>query len=327
MPSAKQQVLDFLNASPPRLTRTVCELCDSPWLMTIANHDRYGLPVRFAMCRRCGLVALNPRWDQAAYNRFYTDHYHPLLRESGITIAFGNWQEYFQKMEQATDLRHRLPRGGRVLELGGGEGWLAEYLRDQYAAQVTIVEPNAHEAERAAAKGFEVHPRVFEECRFDEASFDLVVLMRTVDHLIDASLTFERLRCLLKPGGLVILDGVDYFRRMAVRRSAIAPLKIDHCYYFSPETLPALLQRAGLQPLVTDLVAIPGQIVVLAQCAEAPINGRVWLSGEQRYLEWERLANRPVPVTQSPPLAHVMRSELSWLGSRVRKRLQGGHGR
>ena len=323
MTTTKQQLLTYLEEKPPCLTWATCELCGSQHLVTIANRDRYGLPVRFVMCRRCGLVVLNPRWDQEAYVRFYTDYYHPLLLESGVQIAFDNWQERFQKMVQATALNRVLPPAPRVLEIGGGKGDLATYIREQYQAEVVIVEPNTREAEHAAARGFDVHARVFEECHFEASSFDLVVLMRTVDHLIDASLTFKLIQTLLKPGGKVLLDGVDYFRRMAFRRNAVAPLKIDHCYYFSPETLPALLQHCGLQPLVTDLVSIPGQIVVLAQVAEGEPDETIWINGENRYLEWERLANRPLPSTQPIPLARSMRTELSWLSSKIRSRLNG----
>lgn len=323
MTTTKQQLLAWLEEEPPCLAQTTCELCGSPWLLTIANRDRYGLPVRFVMCRRCGLVVLNPRWGQEAYNRFYTDFYHPLLLESGVQIAFDNWRERFETMAQATGLDRALPPAPRVLEIGAGEGELAAYMRARYRAELVVVEPNAREAERAAAKGLEVHARVFEQCRFEAASFDLVVLMRTVDHLIDASHTFKLIRTLLKPGGKVLLDGVDYFRRMAFRRDAGAPLKIDHCYYFSPETLPALLQHCGLQPLVTDIVTIPGQIVVLAQGAEAEGAETVWVNGEHRYLEWERLANRPAPAAGPMPVARWMRAELSRLGHRLRQRPNG----
>ena len=323
MTTVKQQLLTYLEEKPPCLTWTTCELCGSQFLLTIANRDRYGLLVRFVMCRHCGLVVLNPRWNQEAYARFYTDYYHPLLLESGVQIAFDNWQERFQKMVQATGLNGVLRPVPRVLEIGGGKGELAAYIREQYRAEVVVVEPNAREAEQAAARGFEVYTQVFEECHFEASSFDLVVLMRTVDHLIDASRTFKLIRQLLKPGGKVLLDGVDYFRRMAFRRDAVAPLKIDHCYYFSPETLPGLLQRCGLQPLVTDLVTIPGQIVVLAQVAEGGVDEAIWINGENRYLEWERLANRPMPLTQSVLLARTVRSELSWLHNKIRKRLNG----
>lgn len=313
MTSTRQQLLTYLKETPPRLGWSRCELCDSRRLLTVANRDRYGLPLRFVMCRRCGLLVLSPRWDQAAYATFYTDYYHPLLLESGIHIAFDNWQERFDKMVGATGLHAALPPAPRVLEIGGGKGDLAAYIQGQYGAEVVIVEPNGREAQEAARRGFEVHPRVFEECCLPEASFDLVVLMRTVDHLIDASLTFRLIRQLLKPGGKVLLDGVDYFRRMAYRGDAVAPLKIDHCYYFSPETLPALMQRCGLQPLVTDVVAVPGQIIVLAEAGEGEPDEAPWVGGEARYLEWERLANRPQAAP--PPLARTAR----WLGSRLRR--------
>jgi SAM-dependent methyltransferase len=320
----KDNVLDYLKQVPPSIASTECELCGSGSLVTIAQRDRYGLPVRFMMCRQCALVFINPRWGQMAYAKFYTDYYHPLLVEHGITIAFDNWQERFRKMAQATDLAQVLPRSPRILEIGGGEGPLAAYMKAEYSAEVVIVEPNAREAAVARAKGFEVVADVFENCEFEPASFDLVVLMRTVDHLINASQTFKMIRQLLKPQGKVLLDGVDYFRRMAYARDAIDSLKIDHCYYFSPETLPALMRKCGLQPVISDVVIIPGQVVILAQAGEPqPAAGQeqyLVMSAAYRYQEWEQLANRPYFYTKPGFLIHSLRADLGWLERKLYKR-------
>jgi SAM-dependent methyltransferase len=198
-------------------------------------------------------------------------------------------------------------------------------MRAEYGGEVVVVEPNAREAEVARSKGFEVVADVFENCQFEPASFDLVVLMRTVDHLIDASQTFVMIRQLLKPRGTVLLDGVDYFRRMAFARDAIDPLKIDHCYYFSPETLPALMRKCGLQPLVNDVAIIPGQIVILAQAGEPqPAEQSLLASGAYRYQEWEQVVNRPSFTTKPGFFIHSIQADLGWLRQRInQKRLNG----
>ncbi len=324
----QDNVRHYLKAVPPSITSTSCELCSGGLLVTIAQRDRYGLPVRSVICRQCGLVSLNPRWDQAAYAKFYTDYYHPLLAEHGITIAFENWQERFKKMAYAADLTRVLPPSPRILEIGGGEGELAEYMQAEYSAEVVIVEPNAHAAAVARSKGFETVADVFENCRFEPASFDLVVLMRTVDHLINASQTFAAIRQLLKPAGKVLLDGVDYFRRMAFARDAIEPLKVDHCYYFSTETLPALMRKQGLLPVITDVTIIPGQIVILAQAREPqPDAGNeqsLLLSGAYRFQEWELLANRPFFHSKPGFIIRSLRADWQWLQRKVNKRPLNG---
>lgn len=321
-----EKVLNYLQKVPPATVHTCCELCGGGWLVTIANQDRYGLPVRFVMCRQCGLVVLNPRWGQESYNKFYTDYYRPLVAEwSGTeTSTASHVQMWFEKMAQATALAHYLPAAPRVIDIGGGNGSLAAYLRDQYGAEVVVVEPNAREAQEAAAKGFDVIVDVFENCHLEPASCDLVVMLRTVDHLIYASETLAKVRRILRPQGVMLVDGVDYYRRMALSGDATKPLKIDHCYYFSPETLPMLMRKCGLSPIISDVTTLPGQVVVLAQ-AGPPMaisnNGfEHFLGAEYRYYEWERLVHRPSFVAKPGDFTRSVQAELAWLKNKISRR-------
>lgn len=324
------QVLQFLEEVPPSIAHSNCELCGGTWLVRISNVDRYGLPGRFVMCRQCGLVTQNPRWDYEAYGRFYTDFYRPLVTEwrgyPSTATSGDSALDWLQKMAQATGLEQALPSSPRVMDIGGGTGVLAEFIRDAYGGEVTIVEPNAREAEEAVAKGFEVVVDVFENAAFEPDSFDLIIMIRTVDHLIDANETFTKIRQALKPGGYFLADGADYFRRMAFQQSAVTPLKIDHCYYFSPETLPLMLRKNGLHAVICDVTVLPGEIVNLARAGEpedVSVSGLEVLSGAQhRYFEWERLADRPGFV---PTPGYVVRSisgDLAWLKSKVGQKLK-----
>lgn len=325
----KNQVLNYLQEVPPSILHTNCELCGGDWLVTIANRDRYGLPVRFVMCRQCGLVFLNPRWGQEPYNKFYTDFYRPLITEwSGKpSTPDSNAREWFKKWADVTDLARYLPKSPRVVDIGGGNGFLGKYIRDAYNAEVVIVEPNAGEAQEAAANGFEVVIDVFENADLEPDSVDLVVMMRTVDHLINASQTFNMVRHILKPNGVMLLDGVDYFRRMAYYRDAIEPLKIDHCYYFSPETLTLLMKKCGLHSIVSDVSVFPGQIVNLAKAGEPqdfPCNGfELYPGAEYRYYEWEQLANRPSFSTKPGYLFRTLQSDLRWFKNKMGEKMNG----
>lgn len=297
--------------------------------MTISNVDRYGLPGRFVMCRQCGLVCQNPRWDYAAYSRFYTDFYRALVTEwrgyPSTATSGDSALDWMRKMGRTTGLDRVLPRAPRVMDIGGGSGVLAEFIRDEYGGKVTVVEPNAGEAEEAIAKGFEVFVDVFENVPFDPATFDLIVMVRTVDHLIDANETFAKIRRVLKPGGHMLVDGADYFRRMAYLRDPVKPLKIDHCYYFSPESLTLMMRKNGLHPVVSDVTVLPGEIVNLAQAGQpldVSVEGLETLPGaEHRYFEWEELADRPGFVAKPGYLLRSLYGDLGWLKSKVGKKL------
>src|SRR6185312_17125468 len=67
-----QKVVGSL-AEVPRQFVTRCNACGSEHNAVIAYSDRYGLPIRTAMCTACGLVYLMDRLTQEGYSEFYKD--------------------------------------------------------------------------------------------------------------------------------------------------------------------------------------------------------------------------------------------------------------
>jgi hypothetical protein len=106
----------------------------------------------------------------------------------------------------------------------------------------------------------------------------------------------------------------------------VKPLKVDHCYYFSPESLTMLMRKSGLRSVVSDSTVLPGEIVNLARPAEPqPIRTGAMetLPGaEHRYYEWEQLANRPHFQTKPGYLIRSLYSDLGWVKSKLVTKLR-----
>ncbi|HIC69736.1 MAG TPA: hypothetical protein EYO90_09460 [Candidatus Latescibacteria bacterium] len=87
------------------------------------------------------------------------------------------------------------------------------------------------------------------------ATYDLIVLCQTVDHLLDVQLSLSKVRSLLSKRGLFFVDIVDF--RAAYRRngSVVGAVKIDHPYYIVEHTMSAYLRRNGFDVLAVDYAA------------------------------------------------------------------------
>ena len=48
-----------------------CSLCGGREMKTLARRDCVGLPVKTVMCRRCGLIYINPRPTEEWYKDYY----------------------------------------------------------------------------------------------------------------------------------------------------------------------------------------------------------------------------------------------------------------
>lgn len=127
-------------------------------------------------------------------------------------------------------LQRLLPPGGRreILEIGCGTGWLCEQLgafgsvtgidlADEVIQRARIRMPHA----RFLAGDFAVAP-------FSPASFDVVVTLETIAHVIDQRAFVARIHDLLRPEGILLLTTQNRFvmeRRSTVMRQGVGQLR------------------------------------------------------------------------------------------------------
>lgn len=91
--------------------------------------------------------------------------------------------------------------GMRVLEIGCGRGHLAKRLQE-WGCDVTAVDANPHAAAEAVTDV--VQTMRADELTFDDATFDLVVSVHTIEHLPDLDAAFTQMARVLKPGGRML---------------------------------------------------------------------------------------------------------------------------
>lgn len=46
--------------------------------IVLAEIDRWGLPARSVLCLNCGLIRIDPRWDDQTYTSIYAKYFWPL---------------------------------------------------------------------------------------------------------------------------------------------------------------------------------------------------------------------------------------------------------
>jgi S-adenosylmethionine-dependent methyltransferase len=201
--------------------------------------------------------------------------------------ADGEWQRRDRhRMEFAVTMRLLstfLPTGGRVLDCGGGPGRYALWLAGQ-GYDVTLFDLSAAclERARAEARGAGL-ALTFEQGtatdlgRFDDASFDAVLVMGPLYHLrepVDRQQVVAEAVRVLRPGGLVaaaFLTRTAALRYVAKEEAsrvlelyepmlnvirqgydATFPPPDDdhfHAYFAHPTEVEPLLRGAGLAPL------------------------------------------------------------------------------
>lgn len=185
-----------------------------------------------AVCNICGIVQkiLSSNWHtQASYIYSKYNVYSPFKRSKTI----------LNKLSSSLDF----PEDGSILEIGCGNGQFLKLFGKQFPrwSLYGLELNNNHSSELSDIQGFK---ELFVGSPMDiEKSFDLIVMVHSLEHIPYPKQYIETLGNILKNGGYLVVEVPDYM---------VNPFDLivaDHCSHFNQSSLGALLQQSGLQLL------------------------------------------------------------------------------
>lgn len=234
------------------MTKIVCPLCGGGDTELLTNQLRFDRVADVRHCVSCSLIFL----DQTSF-RFPSDFYEAEYHQTYLTHIDPDMLDpvkHFEKMRLATRpwierVRDMLVGGEAVLDVGCSTGHLLDGIRDR-AGKLCGHELSRKEV--AFCKDV-LHLDVADvplETRFEPETFDLITLIFVLEHIGDPVAFLVNLKRYLKPGGRLVivvpnvLDPLLAFYR--IPHFAEFYYCIEHLFYYSPRTLGAVLEKAGL---------------------------------------------------------------------------------
>ena len=156
-------------------------------------------------CQDCGLIYLDPRPTLAELPRIYPDDYH----------AFAFSEERFgfvYKVRRRLEARRVLAATKgleirRIIDIGCGDGFHLDLLRSFGCPtwQLEGIDLDKRGLVVARGRGLTVHEGSVEALNLPAASFDLALMIQTIEHVSDPVAVLEATRRLLRPGGRLLL--------------------------------------------------------------------------------------------------------------------------
>ena len=132
-----------------------------------------------------------------------------------------------------------LPTSGRVLDAGGGTGRVANAIRE-HAGEVVIADPSLGMLREADRTTLQLACSNSEALPFPNDSFERVIMVDALHHVIHQGQTAREMYRVLKPGGRIIIEEPD-IRKFAVKLIAIAEkLLLMRSHFLAPDKIVGL---------------------------------------------------------------------------------------
>ncbi|NEO27906.1 MAG: class I SAM-dependent methyltransferase, partial [Kamptonema sp. SIO4C4] len=249
-----QQVRTKLETGEYKLIPSQCTCGVTDRQQTIAQIDRYGLPLQSVVCLNCGTVRIDPYLDEPSLSDFYT---HIYRRMYGMDVDEGNYDRYFAEQSHYAQkvlsvAENFLTSDSWICEVGCGAGGALKYIQDQ-GYKVAGCEYDSTAMEMGKKHGVNTLFYGSLEAIGEELpniKFDLIYLHHVFEHLTDPIEFLQKCKNYLTPQGKVIIiipdiSRIDQFGHLPAIGNALMYLHIAHKYNFSWEGIKQLCQRAG----------------------------------------------------------------------------------
>ncbi len=147
-----------------------------------------------------------------------------------------------------------LPVKGRLLDVGGGTGRVASALRS-LADEVIVTDISMGMLEKAPRPTLQPAGCFSEFLPFPDDSFERVIMVDALHHVVDQSATACEMLRVLKPGGRIVIEEPD-IRTFGVKLIALAEkLLIMRSHFLSPEQIVRLFPNANTNIYAEDSAA------------------------------------------------------------------------
>jgi len=271
--SAVEKIQAMLDADKASAD-SACPVCSSIKTTNISRRDRYGIRISYRMCHSCALVYASPQPSAEFYAWFYEGYYRALLTEH-FNRPFDNAALEVEQRRYGSEIAaFILPYLGKkerlaALDVGGSTGIITDELRSRvrrYTGQDligTVVDPSSEELALAEKLGLKTVHGTFEQIspdRFDR--YDLIMICKITDHLLNPLDVIKIAFNLLSDDGLLYLDFVDLEFNVK-NKGLTGSLKIDHPFNYSRPNRELCLHLSGLtviDEIVTENGVLPGYL-------------------------------------------------------------------
>lgn len=152
-----------------------------------------------------------------------------------------------------------LPVRGRLLDVGGGTGRVASAIRD-LVDEITIADVSFGMLKEAPPASLKPVCGYSESLPFVDESFERVIMVDALHHVVDHARSAREMFRVLKPGGVLVIEEPD-IRTFGVKLIAVAEkLLLMRSHFLAPDAILKLFENGE-----TDVKSADGTAWVIVK--------------------------------------------------------------
>ncbi len=228
-----------------------CNFCGENNYKVLSNEGTDGLALTSCICKRCGLIYINPRMTKDGYKLYYEKEY----RDK--TINFGEKGSDFdcEKLHKSTKphgralgefMKPHLTVPGAIMEIGSGVGGVLMGIKEVLGREIEGLEPSGIEAAYANKQGIKTHHSLIEDYSGAD-KYAAVVSTQALNHYLDPRYFFTWAHSSLVAGGIIVIEVMNFRQQLKNSGKYKNSVKIDHVFMFTPEVLADFVRSAGFE--------------------------------------------------------------------------------
>ena len=296
----------------PTKINVPCPLCDSennkvlyePWV-DIQDPDKiYGAASgisgtqRLVVCVDCGMIYETPRFPSDVILQVYMSS-----EEAAHDSQYPMRVESFYRALKS--LSSHIPGGGaRVLDIGTAGGAFLDAAK-RFGYKAVGLEPSAYLVKQGKERGLDMEQGTIDNHTLEKASFDMVCLWDVLEHVTDPKEALSKIKDLLKPDGILLINYPDIGTRMAkMAGRRFWWILSSHLQHFTRDSMRQIYDRTGFE---TILFKSYWQTLQFGYLESMAIHYKIPLSKVLKKLTPEFIQQIPIPyyASQTTALAKV----------------------
>ena len=256
----KQQIEEKIASGHYRFEEKPCAVCQQERFHLLAEKDRYGLYCPVVICRDCGLIQVNPRMTQDAYDEFYNVEYRDLYmgfkrpKEAYFNTRYAAGNNIYDLLKT-----HYAPLSNPadlfVLDVGCGIGGILKYFKDQGCTIKGIDLGEEYVNHGRDHYGLDLSVAKLTDLQLERKP-DIIIYSHVFEHLLDLERELEIIKNTLSKQGILYLEvpGLKSPEGFNVNYKGDFLLYIQnaHTYSFTQQTLCNLLSKNGFRKIYGD---------------------------------------------------------------------------